>query len=136
MGTLILIIIGFALYFLPSLIAGSRGAANTSSVIIVNLFLGWTFLGWVVALAMAVGGSSEQRTPTPAGRTPVVCPRCNMQQNIPAQDTTFECWQCHYVAQMRTKPSKPSKPSLLERLPGWPIEPAPPPIQWRKKNDD
>ena len=132
MGTLILIIIGFALYFLPSLIAGSRDAANTSSVIVVNLFLGWTFLGWVVALAMAVGGTSEQWTPIPPGLTPVVCPRCNMQQNIPAEDTTFECWQCHYVAHIVTKPSKRS---VLERL-GWPTEPAPPPIQWRKKNDD
>jgi Superinfection immunity protein len=129
MGTLVLIIIGFAFYFLPSLVAGSRGAANTSSVIVVNLFLGWTFLGWVVALAMAVGGTSG-RTSAPPGLTQVVCPRCNMPQNIPAEDTKFECWQCHYVA---TRVAK--KPSWLERI-GWPTEPAPPPIQWRKKKDD
>lgn len=38
-------------YFLPTLIArrGRRG-----SVFVVNVFLGWTFLFWVVALVMAV----------------------------------------------------------------------------------
>jgi hypothetical protein len=28
---------------------------NKGSTIVVNVFLGWTFIGWVVALAMACG---------------------------------------------------------------------------------
>jgi hypothetical protein len=28
-------------------------------VAVINLFLGWTFIGWVVALAMAVAGKGK-----------------------------------------------------------------------------
>jgi hypothetical protein len=35
---------------------------DAASVAVVNLFLGWTFLGWVVALAMAVSGIKNQDT--------------------------------------------------------------------------
>ena len=43
-----------AVYFLPTIIASSRKHHNAGSVFIINLFLGWTFLGWVIALAMAM----------------------------------------------------------------------------------
>jgi hypothetical protein len=42
-----------ALYFLPSIVAGLRGHHNALSIFILNLFLGWTFFGWIIALAMA-----------------------------------------------------------------------------------
>lgn len=45
------------LYLLPAIVASLRKQENKNSVFILNLFLGWTFLGWVIALAMAVGGS-------------------------------------------------------------------------------
>jgi hypothetical protein len=48
---LILIILG--LYFLPATIAGMRGHHNFGSIFVLDIFLGWTFFGWVVALAMA-----------------------------------------------------------------------------------
>ena len=41
------------LYFIPSIVAGFRHVTNVGSVVVVNLFLGWTLIGWVVALAMA-----------------------------------------------------------------------------------
>lgn len=40
-------------YLLPSLISALRHLPNTGSILIVNLLLGWTFFGWVWALAMA-----------------------------------------------------------------------------------
>jgi hypothetical protein len=49
-------VVGLAFYFVPTIIAAARGIPNALSVAVVNLFLGWTFLGWVVALAMAVSG--------------------------------------------------------------------------------
>lgn len=49
-GILILI----ALYFLPTIVATSRKVVNLGSIVVINLFLGWTLVGWVVALAMAV----------------------------------------------------------------------------------
>lgn len=42
------------LYFLPSIIAIARKVPNVASVIVINLFLGWSLIGWIVALAMAV----------------------------------------------------------------------------------
>jgi hypothetical protein len=48
-----LVIVVVALYFLPSVVAGARHVTNVGSVVVINLFLGWTFIGWVVALAMA-----------------------------------------------------------------------------------
>lgn len=43
------------IYFVPSMIAYHRKTKNKLSILVVNLFLGWTFIGWVVALAMAYG---------------------------------------------------------------------------------
>jgi len=40
-------------YFVPTVVALIRRHHQTGAVVIVNLFLGWTVIGWVVALAMA-----------------------------------------------------------------------------------
>lgn len=53
MEELIIALAVLAVYFLPSWTAASRHVPNAGSIVIVNLFLGWTFVGWVVALAMA-----------------------------------------------------------------------------------
>ncbi|WP_081180258.1 superinfection immunity protein [Colwellia sp. PAMC 21821] len=37
------------LYFLPSIVAYDKKHPQANAIVIVNLFLGWTFLGWVVA---------------------------------------------------------------------------------------
>lgn len=49
---LILFLGGIALYFLPSIIGASK--ANAGAIFALNLFLGWTFIGWVVALVWAL----------------------------------------------------------------------------------
>ena len=41
-------------YMLPWAIAAVRGNRNTWSVFWVNLLLGWTVVGWVVALVMSI----------------------------------------------------------------------------------
>jgi len=50
-----IVAVGFILgaYIMPSVIAYARGVPNVASIAVVNVFLGWTFVGWVVALAMA-----------------------------------------------------------------------------------
>jgi hypothetical protein len=40
-------------YFVPSFVALVRKVRHQGSVVVINVFLGWTFIGWVVALAMA-----------------------------------------------------------------------------------
>jgi hypothetical protein len=44
----------FAIYFLPFLIAFIRNHIDSLAIFVLNLFLGWTFFGWVVALVWAV----------------------------------------------------------------------------------
>ncbi|MEX1907007.1 superinfection immunity protein [Janibacter melonis] len=41
-------------YMLPWAIAAVRGNRNMWSVFWVNLLLGWTVVGWVVALVMSI----------------------------------------------------------------------------------
>lgn len=45
---------GFVLYFLPAIIAGVRHKRDTLAIFLLNFFLGWTFIGWIVALVWAV----------------------------------------------------------------------------------
>jgi len=51
---LVLIIVVILLYFIPSFVAWKKQCST--GVIILNIFLGWTFIGWVVALIWAVTG--------------------------------------------------------------------------------
>ena len=51
---IIILIILMAIYFLPTSIASSKKHKNTGAIAVINLFLGWTFLGWVTALAIAL----------------------------------------------------------------------------------
>lgn len=48
------LLFGFALYFLPSIIAAHRGHPSRTSILIFNTLLGWTFIGWIVALVWSL----------------------------------------------------------------------------------
>ena len=45
---------GFVMYFLPSLIALVRSKRDILGIVLLNFFLGWTLIGWVVALVWAL----------------------------------------------------------------------------------
>ena len=47
------ILIFLGLYFLPSIIASNRHHKQTTAITVLNLFLGITGIGWVVALIWA-----------------------------------------------------------------------------------
>ena len=57
---LFLILVVIALYFLPTVVALKRDIPNKGTVIVLNVFLGWTFLGWIVALALSFGSKGQQ----------------------------------------------------------------------------
>ncbi|TCT87612.1 superinfection immunity protein [Pseudomonas sp. LP_4_YM] len=63
-GTLaiVLFFIAVIIYFLPSFNASSRKHPNTSSIVLLNLFLGWTLIGWVASL---VWSASSIAKPSP-----------------------------------------------------------------------
>jgi len=43
-------IMAFLFYFLPTIIAFYRGHHNTFPIFLLNFFLGWSGLGWIIAL--------------------------------------------------------------------------------------
>jgi hypothetical protein len=51
---LLVLLASFALYFVPTIVAVTRQSHMLAAVVVVNVLLGWTFIGWVVALVMAV----------------------------------------------------------------------------------
>ena len=44
---------GFVMYFLPSIIALARSKRDLLAIFLLNLFLGWSIIGWIVALVWA-----------------------------------------------------------------------------------
>jgi len=46
--------LGFVLYFLPTILAFARNKRDTTAILLLNIFLGWTMIGWVVALVWAM----------------------------------------------------------------------------------
>lgn len=52
--------LAIALYFVPTMIAAYR-KANVGPVFLINLFTGWTTIGWVGALALAALSKSEDQ---------------------------------------------------------------------------
>jgi Superinfection immunity protein len=48
-----------ALYLLPLLIGAARRAPDLGAVAVINIALGWTLAGWIIALALAL------RSPAP-----------------------------------------------------------------------
>jgi len=51
--------LGIAMYFLPSILGHNK--RNAAGIFLVNFFLGWTIIGWVVALFWAC--TAETRMP-------------------------------------------------------------------------
>ena len=56
-SALLLLICLLAVYFLPSLVAWKKD--KFEAVFVLNLFLGWTFVGWIIALAW--GANPDRR---------------------------------------------------------------------------
>jgi hypothetical protein len=51
---LLVVAVAIGLYFLPTIVASSRGKANTGAIAALNILAGWTFVGWVVAMVWAM----------------------------------------------------------------------------------
>ena len=60
LGLIIALLVLLALYFIPTIVANSRGKRNTGAIFAMNLLLGWTFLGWVLSLIWALTRDAER----------------------------------------------------------------------------
>jgi ABC-type glycerol-3-phosphate transport system permease component len=55
------LVLGVLMYFLPAYAASRRRHPNTAAIAVLNVFLGWTFIGWVIALVWALTNSQEKK---------------------------------------------------------------------------
>jgi uncharacterized membrane protein YqaE (UPF0057 family) len=64
------------IYLVPTIVALARGHSSTAAVIIINVFLGWTLVGWVLALAWAAAHFTPKPLPIlDLGQYPRLPPR-------------------------------------------------------------
>ena len=54
LGALIVLLLCLAFWFLPVIIAANRNHRNTTAIFILDLLLGWTIIGWIIALIWSV----------------------------------------------------------------------------------
>ena len=84
----------FLLYLLPTVIAVIRKKENAGAIAIVNLLLGWTFIGWVVALVWSVSTQMVDVRPASASTTDLaparLCTHCGRYSPANARF----CGQC------------------------------------------
>ncbi|WP_062390960.1 superinfection immunity protein [Pseudomonas abietaniphila] len=64
LGALMLFFIGVVIYFLPTINAKGRKHPNAPAIFLLNLFLGWTLVGWVVALVWSASAISDGSKPS------------------------------------------------------------------------
>lgn len=57
----IIMFIGIVIYLVPSLLAILRHNQKIGVIALINIFLGWSIIGWIVALVMSL---SSKYSPT------------------------------------------------------------------------
>jgi hypothetical protein len=84
----LIVVLGGALYFLPTIVRELRGVKHHAGIFVLNLLLGWTLLGWVAALVWAFQAKTPSQAWPSAAPVVPVCPRCKAPLNY-GQTT---CW--------------------------------------------
>ena len=50
----VMVMIALMAYLLPTAIAAGRKKKNTNAILALNVLLGWTFIGWIVAFVWSL----------------------------------------------------------------------------------
>jgi len=87
---IILLLVSAVIYFIPSIIAWRRDHHQGGAILLTNVFLGWTFLGWVVALVWSVSHTNGN---TPQNTTSSTFNKKSKTQTIPNTDNKI-CPEC------------------------------------------
>jgi hypothetical protein len=82
---ILVIIVLIGLYILPSIVEYNRNTKYTSGIVLLNLFLGWTLIGWLGALIWSV--SAKEISPDVKKYK---CKHCNHQSN----ENSHYCPRC------------------------------------------
>ena len=54
-------LLGLAVYLVPTIIAAVRRSKGILGIILLNIFAGWTFIGWVIALIWSLVGEAAKK---------------------------------------------------------------------------
>ena len=69
--SMVVVVVGaLAIYFFPTCIAGFRNHHQQYAILALNLFLGWTFVGWVIAFVWALTAINKDQQPSKAPKAP------------------------------------------------------------------
>ena len=63
-------------YSLPTVCAMTRRHKDTNAIAALNLMLGWTLVGWIVALVWSMTGNVERFDSGPTSFSHMTCPGC------------------------------------------------------------
>ena len=96
-------------YFVPAIVASLRGHHNATPIFILNLFLGWSFIGWVIALVW-----SFTRVIKPEHQAPYVGPGEIWRRRLEVFDRLHELEKKWILPVNRRQPSDPLE---LKNLP-------------------
>ena len=88
---LVLLLPSLAVYFVPVIIAVVRHAKSMLGIILLNIFAGWTFFGWIGALIWSIIG--EKQAPLDRNTLPPAdgfCPKCGAKV-LPGSEYCSHC---------------------------------------------
>ncbi|MBU2840299.1 superinfection immunity protein [Acidithiobacillus thiooxidans] len=56
------LIFALFIYFIPTIIAIRRKKSNLAAIMVLNIFLGWSLVGWVISLVWALSMDAQPQT--------------------------------------------------------------------------
>jgi len=62
---LLVVVVSIGIYFIPYILAKQNKKQNAGAIGALNFFLGWTLVGWVVALVWAMSKDANVVQPAP-----------------------------------------------------------------------
>jgi predicted amidophosphoribosyltransferase len=74
MTAFIIVTLALCLYLLPTFAAVGRKHRNAGAICALNLLVGWTVLGWIVAMVWSMTANTAQ--PAAATARHIPCPEC------------------------------------------------------------
>jgi hypothetical protein len=57
---ILIVLAALAIYFVPSMVSEGRRHPQRNAILLLNLFLGWTFVGWVAALVWSATAIDDE----------------------------------------------------------------------------
>ena len=87
---IILFIVGFIFYFIPTLY-GFKTKHGTG-ILVLNIFLGWTVLGWIIALVWAASSPKLVKQE----EWIMTCDKCGFKKTFNQNLKLFKCPQCGF----------------------------------------